>query len=225
MSELLFIILLIICSMSIFFLYKYLDKRGLYFASIILNMITFILTFKITTIFKMNTNLGIISYISTLTVVYIYLIKYGKKDINKLLIVSLITNIVTAIFITIMNFYIPAITETISINMQGTFEYNYKILFTYPIIMAVSQYIIIKLYSYIATLQSNISISLLLTYIITGILYTIILCVISYINILSIKESVFIGVTTYIMGLIVTIINIIFINIFLSSKKVIKWEI
>ena len=222
MSEILITIILIIWLISIFGLYHYLNKRGLYFAIVILNIISFILTFKITILFKMNINLGIIPYITTLSIIYIYLIKYGKKEIQELIKISLITNIITAILIAIMNYYIPAITETISINMEGTFEYNYKILIAYPLFMLISQYLIIKLYSFISTIQNNISVSMLLTYIITAIAYTIIFYMIGYIKVLSIRESIFVGITTYIAGLAVTIINIIFINLIIKDKKVIK---
>lgn len=222
MSELIFLILLIICFTIIFTLYYYLDKRGLYFAIVILSIITFILTFKITILFRMSINLGIIPYIMTLTIIYIYIIKYGIKDIKKIIAVSLITNILIAIFISIMNCYIPAIIETISINIEGTFEYNYKILIAYPIIMLLSQLAITKLYNFVSALQNNMAISLILCYIITGLLYTVIFYMLCYINVLSLKESIFIGITTYIIGLIETIMSIIFIKVFIKSKKVSK---
>ncbi len=222
MSELIVIILLIISLLFLFGLYHYLDKRGLYFAIVILNILTFILTFKITLLFKMNINLGIVPYLVTLSVVYIYLIKYGKKEIKNLIIVSLITNVITAILITIMNSFIPAITETISINMEGTFEYNYKILIAYPIIMLISQYLVIKLYYLLSTLQNSIFVSIILTYIITGLVYTVIFYMLCYIAILPIKNAIFLGITTYIAGLGLTIINIAFIKLIINRKKVIK---
>ena len=225
MSELIIIILLIIFLLIVFLLNYFIEKRGLYYAIVIMNIVTFILSFKITQIFKMNINLGIIPYITTLSIIYIYLAKYGKKEIKNLVVVSLITNVITAIFIAIMNYYIPAITETISINMAGTFEHNYKILIFYPIIMLISQYSIIKLYLFLSTIQSNITLNLILTYIITGIIYTVLFYTISYINILTIKESIFVGITTYIIGIVLTILHIIYIKFVLKSKKVIKWEI
>ena len=222
MSELIFLILLFICFAIILILHHYLDKRGLYFAIAILSIITFILTFKITVLFRMNINLGIIPYIMTLTIIYIYIIKYGIKDIKKIIAVSLITNILIAIFISIMNCYIPAIIETISINIEGTFEYNYKILIAYPIIMLLSQLAITKLYNFVSALQNNMAISLILCYIITGLLYTVIFYILCYINVISLKESIFIGITTYIIGLVETIMSIIFIKVFIESKKVSK---
>lgn len=224
MSVIVLILLIIICLFTIYIFYKLFDKRGLFFANTILSILTFILSFKIGYIFKMNINLGIIPFISVLTINYIYLIKYDKKNINSLLLTTTITNAIMVLFLVIINYYIPAITETISINMQGTFETNYKIIILYPIIMTLSEYIVIKLYTFISNLQNNNILSLLLTYIITALIYTIIYYLLVYINILSIKDSLYLGITTYIIGLVIHIINIIFIYYLTKSKKVKKWE-
>ena len=220
MEEIIVLILIVLTLLSIFCLFKMLDKRGLYFSLVIFNLIAFVLSFKITYVFKMNINIGIIPLISTFSIIYIFLTKYNKQETNNLLTITLLSNITAALLLTVMNFFIPAITETISINMQGTFEYNYKILILYPIITLISQFASIKLYGLLQQIQDNTSISIALTYIITGLLYTVVMYAISYINILPIQYSLFLGVSTYILGLAITIINILFIN-FLNQKKVI----
>ena len=111
---------------------------------------------------------------------------------------------------------------TISINIQGTFEHNYKILILFPIMMFLSQYLIAKLYYFVSQIQSNIPICIILTYIITALIYIIIFYIIYYIKVLSLSDSLYIGLSTYIVGLIVTIINIVFINLIVNSKKVLK---
>ena len=186
-----------------------------------MNLITFVLTFKITSIFKMNVNVGIIPLISVFTIIYIFISKYGYKENKNLLSISLISNIITSILLVIMNYFIPAITETISINMKGTFGYNFKILISFPIIVLISQLSTAKLYDLLKQIQDNDSISIALTYIITGLLYTVLFSLISYINIMEIKYNLFLGISTYILGLVITIIHIKFIN-FLNKKKVIK---
>lgn len=224
MEEIIAIILILLGLLSIFCLYKMFDKRGLYFSLIILDLISFVLSFKITYICNMNVNLGIIPLITSFTIIYIFLKKYNQKEIKNLIKITLYSNVITALLLTIMNYFIPAITETISINMQGTFEYNYKILIAYPIIMYISQIITTKLYSLLKEIQDKETICIMLTYIITALLYTVVFTSLVYINILEIRHSLFIGISSYILGLIITIINIIFIN-YLFKKKVIKWEI
>lgn len=221
MEEIIAIILILLTLLTIFCLYKMLDKRGLYFSLVILDLIAFVLSFKISYVFKMNVNLGIIPLIATFTIIYIFLTKYNAKETKNLLLITLYSNITAALLLIVMNFFVPAITETISINMQGTFEYNYKILITYPIVVLISQLATAKLYSLLKQIQDNESISITLTYIITGLLYTVALYLVSYINILEIRYSLFLGISTYILGLAVTIVNITFIN-FITTKKVIK---
>jgi len=223
MNEIIFLILIIITQLTIFILFKLYEKRGLYFSLVILNIITFVLSFKITTFLKLNINLGIVPYVGTLSIIYLFMIKYGNKELKELAKISLFTNILTAIFLISINYFIPAITETISINIKDTFIYNYKILIAYPIIMLLSQYLIVKLYTFVSSIQSNKSICILLAYIITALLYTVIFYMISYINVLAIKHSIYIGISTYIVGLLITIIYIVFIYYLSKSKKVVKW--
>lgn len=221
MAEIIAIILILLTLLTIFCLYKMLDKRGLYFSLIILDLIAFVLTFKISYLFKMNINLGIIPLVASFSVLYIFFTKYSNKETKNLLTITLYSNITAALLLTIMNFFIPAITETISINMQGTFKYNYKILIAYPIIMLLSQLATAKLYNLLKQIQDNVSISIALTYIITGLIYTVVLFIISYINIIEIQYSLFVGISTYILGLVTTMINIFFIKL-INNKKVIK---
>lgn len=221
MAEAITIILILLSLLLIYCLYKILEKRGLYFGLVMLNLISFVLSFKIAYVFKMNINLGIIPLVSSFTIIYLFLSKYNIKETKNLMRITLYANITTSILLFIMNFFIPAITETISINMQGTFEYNYKILITYPIIVFISQYITAKLYNLLKQIQDNLSISIILSYIITGLIYTVLMYAVSYINVLEIKYSIFIGISSYILGLAITIINIIFLNL-LNKKKVIK---
>ena len=221
MEEIIAIILILLTLLTIFCLYKMLDKRGLYFSLVMLDLISFVLTFKISYIFKMNINVGIIPLIASFTVIYIFLTKYNSKETKNLLSITFYSNITASLLLTVMNYFIPAITETISINMQGTFEYNYKILIAYPIIVLISQLATAKLYNLLKQIQDNLSISIALTYIITGLIYTVLFYAIAYIGLMELTYSLFMGISTYILGLVITIINIIFIN-FLQKKKVIK---
>ena len=220
MSEIILIILLLLALLTIYCLYRMLEKRGLYFCIVLLNIISFVLAFKIIEVFKVNINASIISIIPALTIIYIFIMKYGYKEVNSLIILTLYSNIVTAIMLIIMNYFIPAVTETISINMQGTFEYNYKLLIAYPIIVFITQKSIVKLYKLVYSIQENIILCTILTHIITAVLYTVIFCTIGYIGIMKLKYALFVGISSYIIGLPIMIINIIFIEYLLKNKKV-----
>ena len=128
MNSIIIVLLLILVSLLLIYsMYKIYDKRGLYFSLVIMNIMSFILSFKIIKIFSLNINLGLIPMISIFTIIYIIITKYSIKDKKTILSLSLYTNIITSILILITNYFIPTVSETISISIKGTFEYNYKI--------------------------------------------------------------------------------------------------
>ena len=221
MSEVITIFLILLSQLTIFCLYKLFDKKGIYYGIVLLNIITFILSFKIVLILKMNVNLGIITLITIFFLLYIFIIKYGYKEAYNILKISIISSAFMAILLGITNYFIPSTTETISINITNSIGYNYKILIAYPIINVLSEYIIIKLYRFLNSIHENNTTCIILTYIITSIVYTIVFSITSYIGVLTIKESIFIGLSSYIIGLVLTFISLIYIKI-MSSKKVIK---
>ena len=221
MSEIVILAMIFLTMLTTYSICKMLDKRGYYFSLVIMNIIGFILSFKIGKILDININLNIAPVIASMTILYSYMNKYSIKDIKKLIKVALYSNIIMSLLITVMNFFIPAITETISINMQATFEFNYKILITYPLIMFISSIIQAKFYQILNELKDNNYINIILTYIITGLLPTIIFSVISYIKILQARDSLLIGITGYIVGIPILIVNLLLVNL-LCKKKVLK---
>lgn len=219
MNSIIIVLLLILVSLLLIYsMYKIYDKRGLYFSLVIMNIMSFILSFKIIKIFSLNINLGLIPMISIFTIIYIIITKYSIKDKKNILSLSLYTNIITSILILITNYFIPTVSETISISIKGTFEYNYKILIIYPIIILLSQYIIIKLFNYLKELQSNIIINITLTYITTGLVYTLVFYLIAYINLIDIKNTIFMGVSSFLIGIIITLLNTLIIDLIFKKK-------
>ena len=219
MNSIIIVLLLILVSLLLIYsIYKIYDKRGLYFSLVIMNIMSFILSFKIIKTFSLNINLGLIPMISIFTIIYIIITKYSIKDKKTILSLSLYTNIITSILILITNYFIPTVSETISISIKGTFEYNYKILILYPIIILLSQYIIIKLFNYLKELQSNIIINITLTYITTGLVYTLVFYLIAYINLIDIKNTIFMGVSSFLIGIIITLLNTLIIDLIFKKK-------
>lgn len=219
MNSIIIVLLLILVSLLLIYsMYKIYDKRGLYFSLVIMNIMSFILSFKIIKIFSLNINLGLIPMISIFTIIYIIINKYSIKDKKNILSLSLYTNIITSILILITNYFIPTVSETISISIKGTFEYNYKILILYPIIILLSQYIIIKLFNYLKEIQSNIIINITLTYITTGLVYTLVFYLIAYNNLIDIKNTIFMGVSSFLIGIIITLLNTLIIDLIFKKK-------
>ena len=80
MNSIIIVLLLILVSLLLIYsMYKIYDKRGLYFSLVIMNIMSFILSFKIIKIFSLNINLGLIPMISIFTIIYIIITKYSIK--------------------------------------------------------------------------------------------------------------------------------------------------
>lgn len=218
MEEIILLVLIALSLFIIYALYKILDKQGLYYSLIMLDLLAYILTFKITTVLKMNINIGIVPLISSFTCLYLILIKYGNKNIKNIFKITFLSNVVFGLLLTTTNYFFPSLTDTISKSIEETFITNYKLLILFPIVVFSGQYVINKIYGYVTDVQNNIFLATMLSYIISAIIYIIFYYLIGYINILTIRDSLYLGVTTYITGIIVTIINIAFIYS-LNRKK------
>lgn len=220
MNEIILVVILIISLMSIYCLYKIFDKMGLYYSLIIFIETAIITSFKIMKIFNFNLNINILFLVCIMTIIYIILAKYNTKELNNIIKVSCITTIFSALIVLLLGYYIPSINSTIAINIKSTFIYNYKVLIALPITLLGGIIATTKLYQFISKLQDNIYINIVLTYIITGLIYTVIFQIFGYLNVIKIYNSIYIGLTSYLFGLIITIIQLFTINLILKQKKV-----
>lgn len=220
MNEIIFAVILIISLLSIYCLYKIFDKTGLYYSLIIFIETAIITSFKIMKIFNFNLNINIILLVSIMTIVYILLTKYNVKETKNIIKISSITIIFSTLLLLILGYYIPSINDTIAINIKSTFIHNYKVLISLPLTLLGGIISTIKLYQFINKLQDNMYINIILTYIITGLIYTVIFQIFGYLNIIDIYNSIFIGLTSYLFGLIITITQLSVINLILNQKKV-----
>ena len=218
METLVILIMICLSLITIYLLDKFFENKGLIYAMIILNLISFAMSFKIANTFNSNVNCSIIAEIGLFGALYLYLIKYDEKDIFKIIKITLISSIFFAFMMLVLLYYIPSITETISINMELAIKNNIKILGIYPIMIALSQYGVAKLVAMLKKIKTNYYLIMILSYIITSTIYTVISYLLCYIKVLSIKESIFLGVSTYILGLIITTIESLFIYLYLTKK-------
>ncbi len=222
MDIIVFLVLSIVSMLTIYCLYKIFEKRGLYFSLVIMSLITYIFSFKILTVLTISINLNIVTMVSRFTTIYILINKYGLKESKNIILLTLYTNVISGILLLLTNYYIPAVTEVITISIEGVFLYNYKLLIAYPLIMLLTEWLIIKLFTFVKTLSNDIYINTILIYIIIGLLPTLIFYLVGYINIISIKSTIFLGVTTFLIGLLFTGMNTAIIKLINSRKEVDK---
>ncbi len=219
MEELILVILILLTLSIIYSLYRLYKEKGLTYLVIILSLISYVLSLKISIIFNSNVNIGIIPLLGCFVSLYICILKCDKKEVYNIIKTTFIANITLGIFLIVLNHFVPSITDTYSMNLTELLNDNFKTIILYPLVVVISQYSIYRLFNMLMNIKTNCYLAVILTYIITSIIYTVIFNLIAYINILSLKNSLFLGISTYILGLIITLIEALFIYV-ITKKKV-----
>ena len=216
---LIYLIILIICAGSLHLSNKLLGKLGLTITAIIMNAISFLLTFKYVTLSTINLNSNCIPYVTMLIALYLLLEKTTKKETKEIANLTFIVNIFIAIMLYIMTYHTQSLTDTISINMKNVFLRNTQILIAYPIATIISHYLLIWVYEKIKQIYDNYFITTVSIYLLVGIVEGIIYTPIAYYKILAPKTIILILLSTYLIRLITTIIYSLLLTL-LSKRKV-----
>ena len=219
MNILIYLIILIICAGTLYLSNKLLGKLGLTITAIIMNAISFLLTFKYVTLSTINLNSNCIPYVTMLIALYLLLEKTTKKETKEIANLTFIVNIFIAIMLYIMTYHTQSLTDTISINMKNVFLRNTQILIAYPIATLISHHLLIWVYEKIKQIYDNYFITTVSIYLLVGIVEGIIYTPIAYYKILAPKTIILILLSTYMIRLITTIIYSLLLTL-LSKRKV-----
>lgn len=221
MNVIIYGIILIICMFSLYIFRKLLDDFGLKILYILMSITSFILTFKYITIGNLSLNANCITYITMFSCMYLLLENNPNKEIKKLSNMNFIINIFITIMLYLMTYHTQSLTDTISINMKNVFLGNTRILYTFPIITLISNYLLILMYEKMKTLYDNMFITTVTTFLLVGIIEGILYNIITYYNILTLKIIIELILSTYMIKLILTVMYSLLLSIF-QKKKVIK---
>jgi len=224
MNVIIYAIILIVSMFSLYIFRNLLNDLGLKIVFILMSITSFILTFKYITISNLSLNANCVTYITMFSCLYLLLENNDKKEIRKLSNINFILNIFGAIMLYIMTYHTQSLTDTISVNMKNVFLGNTRILFAFPIITLLSNYLLIMMYEKMKTLYDNMFITTVTTFLLVGIIEGILYTIISYYNILTVKVIIELILSTYMIKLILTVIYSILLMI-LTKKKVAKWVV
>lgn len=223
MNTLIYLIILIVCAGTLYLSNKLLGKLGLIITTIIMNAISFLLTFKYVTLSTINLNSNCIPYVTMLIAMYLLLEKTKKKETKEIANLTFIVNIFISIMLYIMTYHTQSLTDTISINMKNVFLRNIQILIAYPITTLISHHLLIWVYEKIKQIYDNYFITTVTIYLLVGIVEGIIYTIIAYNRILTTKTIILIILSTYMIRLITTIIYSLLLTL-LSKRKVTQWQ-
>ncbi len=219
MNIIIYLIILIISILSLYIFRKLLGELGLKVLFILMSITSFLLTFKYITIFELSLNANCITYITMFSCMYLLLENNDKKELKKLSNMNFIVSILGAISLYIMTYHTQSLVDTISVNMKNVFLENIRILFAFPIITLLSNYLLIFMYEKIKELYDNMFITTVTTFLLVGIIEGILYTLLSYYNILTLKIIIELILSTYMIKLILTVIYSILLML-LTKKKV-----
>ena len=224
MNELLMLCVLVIGILSLYFANKLLNTFGIKIVFITFNLLSLILSFKYLTLSSFHVNASVLTQCIIFTCICMLIEKDLLKENNKVINTSLIINILASLLLYIMSNYTQSINDTVGINITNVFYYNSRILIIYPIANYLSLKITTYLYLKVKKIYDSIFISMVSTYLASGLINFIIVTFGSYYKILKIQDIIKLLLSSYMIELIIIVIYSIIITL-LKSKKVKKWLI
>lgn len=220
MNILIYLSILVLSLLTVYITNKKLDKLGLVIAFSLMNLLSFILTFKYITISTLDINANSIAYISMFSILYLYLEKTNVKETRKLINLNMFMNIFIVSLLVLMSLYVQTLDDTVGINMRNVFIENYRILIAYPITLTLSLHGIIVMYNKVKTIYDNMFITTNVTFLLIGLLELILFTIISYAFILDIKTMIELVLSTYMLKIILTVIYSLLLLLIQNKKKV-----
>lgn len=218
------LILMLILGIFFIFISLYLfEKNGITYTYLIYNILSFLLSFKILEVLKININANIIISSLFTSLTYLFIEKMTVKEYKNILKQTFILNITISLLLLITTIYIGAVNDNNSVNITNIFTTNYKILISYPIITLINQSVILLIYNNISDVTTNNNIRIMLTNLTTLMLETILFSVFSYIFELDITHLLLIIISNYLLKVLITSIYTPFISYLLKQKKVKLW--
>ena len=217
------VLILLMLILSIFLLYvsQYLfEKNGTIYIYIIYNIVSFLLSFKVLDVFKININANIIISSLFTSLTYLIIEKTNIKEYKNLIKKIFFINIAISIIMLIMTTYIGTVNDMNSVNMKNVFFNNYKLLISYPIATLINQLIILLIYNNISDITNNTNIKIILTNLTSLMIETIIFCIFGYLFEIKIVSILILIVSNYLFKVLIALIYTPFITYLIKTKKV-----
>ncbi|MDO5569826.1 MAG: VUT family protein [bacterium] len=208
MNELLFFISFVICAFTLFFCYKFLGKRGLYGYIALASMLGFITSFRIAPISKFNTLISIPIYISIFIAIYVLIEKENKKAVYTGVNLAFATSVLFAGLLLILIYYVPLVTNILSIDITTVFQERLRLVAIYPIVLYGSLSASVYFYNLLKRNYKSMFISAILTCVLIQLLDTLVLVGVGYVAIMTSKELVQLIMVSYAFKLMISILYI-----------------
>lgn len=182
MNIILFLIEIIISSLSLIYLYKKYKQDGIYLWITLFSILIGILSQKVIDLFNLKINLGIAISVLIFISSNILIQKKGPKEIKKVLTTIIITNVAIYSLSVISTIFVESnINEITNIAFDKLFYLNNRVYFATIISLLISLWLNAMLYHQIRQIKNKIVISNILSMIIIQFIECVLFCAISYI--------------------------------------------
>ncbi|MGM9882370.1 MAG: hypothetical protein ACI31S_05960 [Bacilli bacterium] len=220
MDIIIFLLLTAICIGSIYLVHKYFGKQEFYILAIIYSILSFLMSFKMTKILGININMGIIFSDGLLIILYYFASKYDKKEVNKLLLLIIISIITMGIVAMLISFAIPSLYDSNSLYYSDLVFNSLPILVFYPIALFITLFISSYCFEELRKEKKNRLIKTLLT--IIGIMFidTFIFIYFSYAILIRFDISLVFSLDNYLVKTMIMILFILISSRIFKVKKV-----
>ena len=219
--DVMLLILMLILGIFFIFVSQYIfEKNGIIYIYIIYNIISFILSFKMIEILKIDLNASIVIYLLFNCLSYIIIEKINIKEYKNLISQIFIINIIISIILFVSSLYIGSINDINFVNMKKIFIDNYKILISYPIITSINQLTTLLIYNNISDITKDTNTKIILTNLTTLMIETILFCIFSYIFNIGLVKMIIIIISNYLFKVLISLIYTPFISYLIKLRKV-----
>lgn len=206
---------------SIYLLYKYFQKEGLYFYLVISTIFLIISSVKLGPFLGFDININIPIFTGILATFYILLEK-EKKHLKEIFTYVSFISLLTAIILIILSLYVPSITSSYNYAFKDAFLNNYRSLFMSSICLISNIYLITKIYPKIKKEFESYFISIALISITLGLVNSFIFAFTCYLGVLDISLIIKLVFSNYIISLLFSSLYIPVILLINKIKKVKK---
>lgn len=140
MSIVIFLLLISICLGIVYLIHKYLGKEQFYLFGIVCSILSFIVSFKLISIFGININFSIIFTSTILLILYYFVNRYDNESRRFIYTILLSTLVCISLFL-LVTFMAPSIYDKVSTLYQYLAFENLAIVVLYPLSLAVTLFL------------------------------------------------------------------------------------
>ena len=215
-----FLLLIAICIGLIYIVHKYFGKHEFYLLAVVYSIISFILSFKLLTIFGLNINLGTIFSSGLLILMYYFVNRFSSSEIKKYIMVVMASIIFCIMILLLGTVMVPSIYDDNLVLFKDLIYDNLAIVILYPISLLITLLLSSYAFRELKEVNKNKDLKTLLA--IVGIVFVnaFVFIYFSYAIIIKFDRSLLIFMDNYFIDAIIMVIFYLLINEIMRVKKV-----